>query len=291
MNFKVCELGEQLEQEKTRCEGLLRQDRDDVTQFFLSLALVMAKKKEAYLEVLDKAAAEVSQAYDPLIQRVKELQVGGFAPNSVSEFLPRGGIHQLCVPQEEQLELMSLGSSVEEEEESPLAFLEKVHLFRERVDKFLKAPLPHAIKLSVTPRAADYLQQHWPPLTIGALEEAPVPAVCCCTRRGSAEAAAADGSAAAARVSWPDQLLAVSAFLVTLLLTAVWLNPLGRAGWLHFGQLVHSQTGDFLASVEEGVMWAWTTTGVTLHGWSSQLSLLRDQVFQVMAAFFETPSS
>ncbi|XP_004075679.1 tripartite motif-containing protein 59 [Oryzias latipes] len=263
---EVCELGEQLEQEKTRCEGLLRQDRDDVTQFFHSLALVMAKKKEAYLEVLDKAAAEVSQAYDPLIQRVKELQ-------------------------EEQLELMSLGSSVEEEEESPLAFLEKVHLFRERVDKFLKAPLPHAIKLSVTPRAADYLQQHWPPLTIGALEEAPVPAVCCCTRRGSAEAAAADGSAAAARVSWPDQLLAVSAFLVTLLLTAVWLNPLGRAGWPHFGQLVHSQTGDFLASVEEGVMWAWTTTGVTLHGWSSQLSLLRDQVFQVMAAFFETPSS
>ncbi|RVE64928.1 hypothetical protein OJAV_G00130640 [Oryzias javanicus] len=257
---EACELGEQLEQEKSRCEDLLRQDRDDVTQFFHSLALVMAKKKEAYLEVLDRAAAEVSQAYDPLIQRVKELQ-------------------------EEQLELMSLGSSVEEEEESPLVFLEKVHLFRERVEKFLKAPLPCAIKLSVTPRAADYLQQHWPALTIGCLEEAPVPAVCCCARHGGA---AADGMAA--QDSWPDQLMAVSALLVTLLLTALWLNPLGGADWSHVGQLVHSQTGDLLAAVEEAVMWALTTTGVTLLGWGSQLSLLKDEVFQEMAAFFKTPS-
>lgn len=71
----MCELGEQLEQERARCEGLVRQDRQEVNQFFLSLEAVLARKRQAYLEALDKAGAEVSQAYDPLIHRVKELQV------------------------------------------------------------------------------------------------------------------------------------------------------------------------------------------------------------------------
>lgn len=71
----MCELGEQLEQEKARCEGLVRQDRQEVNQFFQTLEVVLAKKRQAYLEALDKAGAEVLQAYDPLIHRVKELQV------------------------------------------------------------------------------------------------------------------------------------------------------------------------------------------------------------------------
>uniref|UniRef100_A0A4W6BU50 Tripartite motif containing 59 n=1 Tax=Lates calcarifer TaxID=8187 RepID=A0A4W6BU50_LATCA len=146
---QACELGEQLEQEKARCEGLVRQDRQEVNQFFQTLEAVLARKRQAYLEALDKAAAEVSQAYDPLIHRVKELQ-------------------------EEQLDLVSLGSSVEEED-SPLVFLEKAHLFRERVEEFIKTPLPSVLNLSVNPRAAEYLQQHWPAVTIGSLEEAPIP--------------------------------------------------------------------------------------------------------------------
>lgn len=71
----MCELGEQLEQEKARCEGLVRQDRQEVNQYFLTLEVVLARKRHAYLEALDKASAEVSRAYDPLIHRVKELQV------------------------------------------------------------------------------------------------------------------------------------------------------------------------------------------------------------------------
>lgn len=73
---KVCELGEQLEQEKARCEGLVRQDRQEVSQFFQTLEAALARKRQAYLEALDKAGAEVTRAYDPLIHRVKELQVG-----------------------------------------------------------------------------------------------------------------------------------------------------------------------------------------------------------------------
>lgn len=71
----MCELGEQLKQEKTRCEDLLRQDRQEVSQYFQTLEAVLARKRQAYLEALDKAGAEVSRAYNPLIHRVKELQV------------------------------------------------------------------------------------------------------------------------------------------------------------------------------------------------------------------------
>lgn len=71
----MCELGEQLEQEKVRCEGLVRQDRQEVNQFFQTLEVVLARKRDAYLEALDKAGAEVLRAYDPLIHRVKDLQV------------------------------------------------------------------------------------------------------------------------------------------------------------------------------------------------------------------------
>lgn len=72
----MCELGEQLEQEKARCEGLVRQDRLEVYQFFQRLEELLARKREAYLEALDKAGVEASRAYEPLISRVKELQVG-----------------------------------------------------------------------------------------------------------------------------------------------------------------------------------------------------------------------
>lgn len=72
---QVCELGEQLEQEKARCEDLLRQDRHSVNQYFHSLEVVLAKKRRACLDALDKAGAEACRAYDPLIHKVKELQV------------------------------------------------------------------------------------------------------------------------------------------------------------------------------------------------------------------------
>lgn len=73
--MQVCELAEQLEQDKARCEALVRQDRQEVDQFFVSLEGVLARKKRACLEALDQAAAEVSRVYDPLVHRVKELQV------------------------------------------------------------------------------------------------------------------------------------------------------------------------------------------------------------------------
>ncbi|TMS07320.1 Tripartite motif-containing protein 59 [Larimichthys crocea] len=203
---QVCELGEQLEQEKTRCEDLVRQDRQEVNQFFQTLEAVLARKKQAYLQALDKASAEVARVYDPLIHKVKDLQ-------------------------EEQLDLVSLGSSVEEED-SPLVFLEKVHMFRERVEEFITTPLPSVINLSVIPRAAEYLQQHWPAVTLGSLEEAPVPKLCCCTRCGSVDAdGGRDRSDGWAQDLWCELRPTSSVVLLglLLLLVALWVNPIGGA--------------------------------------------------------------
>lgn len=73
---QVCELGRQLEEERSCCEDLVRRDRQEVLQYFETLEAALARKKRAFLDALDKAAADVSEAFDPLIDRVKELQVG-----------------------------------------------------------------------------------------------------------------------------------------------------------------------------------------------------------------------
>lgn len=260
---QVCELGEQLEQDKARCESLLRQDRQEVNQFFVSLEEALARKKQAYLEALSGAAAEVSQAYDPVIHRVKELQ-------------------------EEQLDLVSLGSSVEEEE-SPLVFLEKVHQFRDRVEKFIETPLPSGISLSVTPRAAAYLQQNWPAVTIGSLEQAPVPKLCCCSR---CSAGTETEAAQPVRAGWDGghQLqphtasLVLLGLLLLLLAVALWANPDGGASLSHFFQALSS---DLAQSICGRLASEWAT----VRAWSSQLSVFRDQVLQQLAAIFETLTS
>ncbi|XP_068440171.1 tripartite motif-containing protein 59 [Clinocottus analis] len=273
---QVCELGEQLEQEKVRCEGLVRQDRQAVNQFFQSLEVVLARKRHAYLEALDHAGSEVSRAYDPLIHRVKALQ-------------------------EEQLDLVSLGSSVEEED-SPLIFLEQVHLFRERVEEFFKTPLPSVINLSVTPRAAEHLQLHWPAVTIGRLEDAPVPKVCCCARCGGVEAGAGTETAGRdpsdSRVPssrWEPRpalsaaLLAL--LLLLLLLTALWLNPAGGASLgfsllSPFIQSVHGLSSDVITSVWDTAESAYTLLEAAVERWSSHLSSAAGNTCRQLAACF-----
>ncbi|XP_070762465.1 tripartite motif-containing protein 59 [Enoplosus armatus] len=277
---QVCELGEQLEQEKARCEGLVRQDRQEVSQYFQTLEAVLARKRHAYLEALDKAGAEVSRAFDPLIHRVKELQ-------------------------EEQLDLVSLGSSVEEED-SPLVFLEQVHLFRERVEEFIKTPLPAVMSLSVTPRAAEHLQQHWPAVTIGSLEEAPVPKVCCCARCGGVEAgveteAGRDQSECWVQDMWcqlqpTSSSVVLLGLLLLLLLAVLWVNPVGGASLgfsllSQFSQLVHGLSSELITSVCDAVGSVYTVMEATAERWSSHLSSVGEKAVQQMAALFKTLTS
>uniref|UniRef100_A0A1A7X169 Intraflagellar transport 80 homolog n=1 Tax=Iconisemion striatum TaxID=60296 RepID=A0A1A7X169_9TELE len=271
---QVCELAEQLDQDKARCEALVRQDRQEVDQFFHLLEGILARKKHAYLEALDKAAAEVSLAYDPLIHRVKELQ-------------------------EEQLDLVSLGSSVEDED-SPLVFLEQVHSFRERVERFVQTPLPSGIHLSVTPRAAAFLQQHWPAVTIGSLEQAPVPKVCCCARCGSLKTEVEEvGPIRETLSGWRQRQPVTSAVLLgllLLLLVALWVNPIGGASLgfsllSRFSQLVHSLSSSLATSVRDVTVSVCTLMETALQRWIFQLTLAKEKLFQQVAALFKTLTS
>lgn len=269
---QTCELGEQLKQEKARCEDLLRQDRQEVSQYFQTLEVVLARKRQAYLEALDKAGAEVSRAYNPLIHKVKELQ-------------------------EEQLDLVSLGSSVEEED-SPLVFLEKVHLFSERVEEFIATPLPSMINFTITPRAAEYLQQHWPAVTIGSLEEAPVPKLCCSSRCGVVEAdveaeAGRDQSDSRVQDLWCELRPTTSVVLLGLLLLLVllWVNPVGGASLgfslvSRFSQIVHGLSSELITSVWDIAGSVYTVMEGTVERWSSYFSSLSAKASQQLAALF-----
>lgn len=187
---------------------------------------------------------------------------------------------------------MSLGSSVEEED-SPLAFLEKVHLFRERVEEFIKTPLPSGINLSITPRAAEYLQRNWPAVTIGRLEEAPVPKVCCCSRCGGMEAEVRRGRSG----GWVQDLRPTSSVLLLglllLLLALVWVNPVGGAS-LGFSvlsrvsQLVHGLSSDIVTSVADTAGPAYAAMGAAVERWRSLLASAGEMAVQHVAALFKT---
>lgn len=262
---QVCELGKHLEQEKDRCDGLLRQDTQEVNQFFQTLEGLLARKKQAYLDALNKAGAEVAHAYDPLIHRVKELQ-------------------------EEQLDLVSLGMAVEDEE-SPLLFLDKVHLFRERVKGFIQAPLPSELNLSVTPRAADYLQKHWPAVTIRSLEEAPVPKVSCA--RFAQRPNVWPGDKGCLHETWLQglwsvQLMPVVLLLGLLLLTALWVNPMGGASLsfsllTNLSQVVHGLSSELITSVGSTAELAFAA----VQRLSFYLTTMGDQALQHLASLFK----
>ncbi|XP_076837227.1 tripartite motif-containing protein 59 isoform X2 [Brachyhypopomus gauderio] len=201
---EVCVLVEQLEQEKSRQDGLVRRDREVVTQFFQDLERILTRKKEAFLKALDGAATQLTCIYDPLVEKLKDMK-------------------------EEQLDLISLCTSVGDEE-SPLAFLETVHHLRERVDALTKTPLPEVPRLHISPHAEDFLEERWTSVTIGRLEDGPVPKVSCRVNACSAKGAR-QPTTRRRRLRPPVQSLTYVAFLVVVLLLflLLWLNPVGGA--------------------------------------------------------------
>ncbi|XP_029528574.1 tripartite motif-containing protein 59-like [Oncorhynchus nerka] len=275
---EVCELGEQLEQEKASCEGLVRQDRQAVEQYFQGLELVLSRKKEAFMGALDTASMEVSLAYNPLIQRLKELQ-------------------------EEQLDLLSLGSAVEDED-SPLVFLEKVYLFRERVEALVNATLPEVTSLTITPRAAEYLEQHWVGVTIGVLEEGPVPRVCCCAKSTILEMVLRTETRSQpggwVHDLWqqlhPTPPVVLLGMGMLLLLAAVWVNPVGGASLgfsllSQLSQMVHGLSSELTTSLWETTGFLYAQTGEVVWRYSSALSTLGENTYQQLASLYKTLSS
>lgn len=188
------------------------------------------------------------------------------------------------------MDLVSLGSSVEDED-SPLAFLEKVHLFRERVERFINTPLPSAVNLSVSPRAAAFLQQHWPAVAVGGLERAPVPELRCCSRCGTVEAEVEVVGPVREARSRRRELQPAAALLggvLLLLLAALWVNTDSGAS-LGFSLL--TRLGPFVDNLSSNLISVWGVTEGVVGGWSSQLCLVKDELLQQVDALFQTLTS
>lgn len=183
------------------------------------------------------------------------------------------------------MDLVTFGSLVEEEE-SPLVFLEKVHLLRERVEEFTASPLPSVVSLSLTPRAADFLQQHWASVGIGGLEDAPVPKVCCCARCGSI-GAAAETETSGGETDSRDQrsklwTVLFLGLLGLLLLGLLWANLDGRISldFTLFPQLARSLSSETVACLRGPAQALYASIGSHVETWGSYLSALGQKSIQ-----------
>lgn len=188
---------------------------------------------------------------------------------------------------------MSFGSLVEEEE-SPLVFLEKVHLFRERVEEFTASPLPLVINMSLTPRAADFLQQHWASVSIEGLEDAPVPKVCCCARCGSIGAAVETETGGGETDSQDQQsnlwTVPLLGLLGLLLLGLLWANLVGRISldFTPFPQLAHILSSETIACLCGTARDSYATIGSHVEIWGSYLSSVGQKSIQHLALLLDS---
>lgn len=194
----ICSLAERLEQEKVRSEALVENDREVATRFFQGLDLILAQKKEQFMQALDRASVLLACAYDPLIEQVKDMQ-------------------------EEHSDLISLSSSIESEE-CPLVYLEKVHQLRQRVNALSQTALPEVPSLHMTPRTEPFFEEHWSDVTIRGLRDGPLPEISCHAHR----------SAQATDQTQSRHLCSSSAvvmlMLLVLVLSALCLHSVGGSG-------------------------------------------------------------
>ncbi|XP_066476625.1 tripartite motif-containing protein 59 isoform X2 [Tiliqua scincoides] len=142
---EVCLLIENLEKLKAQCEDIVREDKETLLQYFKRLNDALDHKKQALLAVLDEVKMQIAAEYDPLIEKMKVIR-------------------------EEQLELMSLNTAIQEEE-SPLLFLEKVEDMRQRVKALKQKPLPNIKQFEIHPRIGQVIKEAWPKTEINQINK------------------------------------------------------------------------------------------------------------------------
>ncbi|XP_051482418.1 tripartite motif-containing protein 59 [Apus apus] len=131
----VCLLIEKLKEQKFQCESIIQEDKKAVVQYFRKLSDTLEHKKQALLAALDEINTHILEEYEPLIEKLKKI---------------RG----------EQLELMSLNTSIQKEE-SPLVFLEKVNDLHQRVRALKQKQLPDVKPVEIHPRIGHLLKDVW----------------------------------------------------------------------------------------------------------------------------------
>ncbi|XP_062843824.1 tripartite motif-containing protein 59 [Trichomycterus rosablanca] len=260
---EVCSLVEKLEQEKSRYEGLIRQDREAVAQFFQGLESLLLRKKDAFMKVLDKANEQLACTYKPLIEKLKDMK-------------------------EEQQELVSLISCISEEE-SALVFLEKLHQMTERVDALTQTELPEVPSLHISPDVEEFLKEHWNNIIIGRLEHGPVPEISCQVKRRSTKE---QPSKSGQTRTWCSLMSGI--FLVLLLfLLLLWLSSVDEVS---LGFPILSQISQELSSLAGKLSLTFHGSGTHLYclvydlsqKFCSYISALEESTYQHVAFFFKT---
>ncbi|XP_063061726.1 tripartite motif-containing protein 59 [Engraulis encrasicolus] len=262
---EVCGLVEQLEQEKASCEGLVRQDREAVDHFFQALEQQLCRKREEYMAALDACSVEVARSYEPLIDKLKDMK-------------------------EEQLNLISFSSAVQDEEQ-PLAFLEKMHLFRARVKSLTQTPMPKVVPLCIAPRAGEFLREQWADVTIGGLEQGPVPKITCHAKGGCLVPQQA--LPVSVPKSWLDpqrHALPITVLLILVAAAGLFLDPFGGVS---LGLSKLSSVGEFIHHhLPDQFTWPFDIQGLLdlLTHVSSRMSSIADRIhhtFDFLPSIFQ----
>ncbi|KAK2868757.1 hypothetical protein Q7C36_000628 [Tachysurus vachellii] len=258
---EVCGLVDKLEQEKSRQERLIKQDREAVIQYFQGLELLLEQKKEAFMKVLDNANKQLTCAYKPLIEKLKYMK-------------------------EEQLEIISIISSISEDE-SALVFLEMVHHLRERVDILTQTELPDAPALHISPCLEEFLEEHWAKVTIGGLEDGPVPEISCDVKRPL------EPEAAISQKCTFKSLIIVTFLIVLLFFLFFWSNLLCGASFEfsslpQISQIVSSLAGELSFPVHGSGNFLYCLLHDLGLNINSYISAVGESTIQHVAGFFKT---
>ncbi|NXK89706.1 TRI59 protein, partial [Formicarius rufipectus] len=135
----LCHL--KLTMQKSRCEKLLRSERDVVVRYFEELAETLECKKQALLGALDELNRRFLEQHEPLVREMSKMKV-------------------------EEIELKCLNSSIRREK-SPLLCLEKLEELQQRVKALQEKELPDVRPLEIHPRMDDLLKNVWSSTEIG----------------------------------------------------------------------------------------------------------------------------
>lgn len=142
---------EKLKEQKSQCESVIQDDKKVVVLYFKKLSETLEHKKQALLSALDEINRQVLEEYDPLIENLKKMR-------------------------EEQLELMSLNTSIQKEE-SPLVFLEKVDGVYQRLKALKEKQLPDVKPVEIYPRVGHLLKDVWSNTEIGQINKILTPKI------------------------------------------------------------------------------------------------------------------
>ncbi|NXC14758.1 TRI59 protein, partial [Corythaeola cristata] len=153
----VCLLIEKLKEQKSQCESLVHDDKKVVAQYFKKLSDILEHKKQSLQVALDEINRHILEEYQPLIEKLEKMR-------------------------EEQLELMSLNTSIQKEE-SPLIFLEKVDYIHRRIKALKRKQLPDVKPVEIYPRIGHLLKDVWTKTEVGKINKILIPKIALIPKR------------------------------------------------------------------------------------------------------------